>query len=73
MEMYDKLVKKGKRPHVDWYQVLKDIQDPLLDAEFYSMWSKLCFKSKSRAAYNVLKMHYSTTALERVRWLGESL
>lgn len=68
--MRDKLV---KRKHVDWYQILKDVEDPSLDAEFYAMWSRLGFKSKSRAAYNVLKTHYSTTSLNRVRWLGETL
>ena len=68
-----KVEKQVKRPRVNWYEVLKSVEDPRLDAEFYATWSKLGFGSKSRSAYNVLKKHYSTTSLLRVRWCGDQL
>lgn len=80
--MKDKL-KKCKRPNVDWYLILKNLQDPFLDGEFWAYQSshKVISKktgavklgSKNRAAYNVLKRHYSTTAFVNVRWLGHDL
>lgn len=73
MSVSSKSLFKVKRPRVDWYAVLKNLAIPQFDAEFFAMWKRLGFGSKSRAAYYVLKKHYSTTALSNVRWLGSSL
>ena len=63
-----------KRPHVNWFQVLMSSNDEVLIHEYYVMRCKTRFEiSKNRCAYNVLKSHYSTTKLDRVRWLGEAL
>ena len=70
MKMSKKYV---KRPHVDWYQVLLDTGNPEFYCECMAMWKKLGFGSKSRAALAILRKYYSTTVLDRVRWLGESL
>lgn len=68
-----KVQKKVKRPRIDWYQVMRDIGDPRMDADFYLLWKRMHFGSKSRVAYNVLKRYYSTTSLENFRWLGTPL
>lgn len=68
-----KVASKVKRPHIQWYEVYSDIGNPDLTADFYRLLSKHPRMSLNRVAYNVLKKHYSTTALDRVRWLGESL
>lgn len=73
MSVSKKSQKKVKRPNVNWYVELKKLAIPQFEAEFYAMWKRLGFGSKSRAAYYVLKKHYSTTALLNVRWLGSSL
>ena len=64
---------KVKRPHVLWYEVLRNKEDLLLERDFWLLKTKHPKMSNNRIAWNVLKKHYSTTALNRVRYLGESL
>lgn len=65
--------KKVKRPAVNWYEEMKYIGDPRIEAAFYAIWKRLGFGSKNRAAYNALKIYYSTTAMNSFRWLGGHL
>lgn len=73
MSVSKKTSKSVKRPHVQWYEVYSDIGNPELAADFYRLLQKHPRMSLNRVAYNVLKKHYSTTSLDRCRWLGESL
>ena len=68
--MNDKLV-KVKRRRVDWNQLRLDLADPDIDADFYKLLQKHTIRSMNRISYNVLKKHYSTTALLRYRFTGE--
>lgn len=61
---------KVKRKRVDWYQLRLDLADPEIDADFYKFIKAHPRMSWNRACYNVLKKHYSTTALLRYRFTG---
>lgn len=67
--MVDK-VEKVKRPHVNWYQILFDLEDPDIKSRYMLFLCRHKTMSPNRIAYNVLKRYYSTTSLNRVRWLG---
>lgn len=71
--MTDKLVKKVKRPRMDWYRLLMESFDDAAKRDFYILMAKHPKMSFNRLAYNALKRHYSTTTLESCRWLGKSL
>lgn len=73
MSVSKNFVKKVKRPRIQWYEVYSDLGNPELAAEFYRLLARNPKMSLNRIAYNVLKKHYSTTSLDRVRWCGESL
>lgn len=70
-------MKKGKvrvkRPHINWNDVRIELGDFEVDKDFYLLLTKRPRMSKNRIAYNALKKHYSTTALNRFRWLGVPL
>lgn len=68
-----KVVKCVKRPSVNWYEKLCSLEDLELSKEFWLFKSLHKNMSDNRCAYNVLKKHYSTTALNNVRWLGAEL
>ena len=70
--MVDK-VEKVKRPHVNWYSLMKESGDFRFSIKFWSLKAKHPTMSNNRIAYNVLKHYYSTTSLNRVRWLGVNL
>ena len=66
--------KRLKRPRVDWWHVLLSSKDVACIERAYEIYYLHgCQMSKNRCAYAALKSHYSTTKLERVRWLGEAL
>lgn len=65
-KLKDKVIKL-KRKHVEWYQVYLDICSLPMQEHFYRLLQKHPKMSKNRIAYNVLKSHYSTTALEDIR------
>lgn len=64
---------KVKRPSVKWHDLLMDLEDWFIESRFLIFLSKHPGMSKNRCAYNVLKRYYSTTSLNRVRWLGVPL
>lgn len=80
--MKDKLV-KVKRKRVDWVKALKDLHDDEIEGQYlaflceHKRWNNRLnvfrLPSKNRAAYNVLKRHYSTTAMLRYRMTGSFL
>lgn len=70
--MIDK-VEKVKRPHVNWYQILFDLDDPDIKSRFMIFLCDHKTMSRNRIAYNVLKRYYSANSLNRVRWLGVPL
>lgn len=67
--MKDKLI-KVKRKTVDWYSVYCELCDPDIDRDFYLFVQDHPKMSLNRCAYNVLKKHYSTTAMTRFRFTG---
>lgn len=73
LSMAKKNCKKVKRPRVNWYEVLRASFNDEANQTFYLLLARHPQMSFNRLAYNALKVHYSTTKLERVRWLGESL
>lgn len=71
---------KVKRPRVNWYEVLQSIDNISIRDYVYSQYLRLLkgrpFKrrmSQNRCAYLALTMQFSTSTLDRVRWLGERL
>ena len=73
MEKVRNKVRKVKRPICNWYHMLRDLEDSVLNSRFLIFLSDHKGMSYNRIAYNVLKKYYSTTSLNRVRWLGVSL
>lgn len=73
MEKVRNKVYKVKRPSVDWYQVLVDLEDSAINSRFLLYFNRHRHISFNRCAFYVLKSYYSTTSLNRVRWLGVSL
>lgn len=73
MAVYRNSRKKVKRPHVDWHEVLLETGNFEAFGFYYRLLTKHKNISLNRAAYNALKRCYSTTALNRYRWLGDSL
>lgn len=65
--MKDKL-EKCKRPRVHWVQVIKSIGDPYLLQYYFNYLEQHRRMSCNRCAWNVLKLHYSTTALANFRY-----
>ena len=57
------------RRHVDWFQILNEINNPVMMDRFFVLFRKLR-KGKSmserRCAYNVLKDYYSTTTIDEL-------
>lgn len=70
--MVDK-VEKVKRPRVNWFQLMHDCYYPGFSYWYIRLKAKHPKMSDNRIAYNVLKRYYSTTSLDRVRWLGVNL
>ena len=65
--MKDKL-KKCKRPRVDWVKTLKEVGDVKLIYFYYHYLECHSRMSPNRCAFNVLKLHYSTTAIKNYRY-----
>lgn len=68
--MKDKLY-KVKRKHIHWNLVRLELEDLTVDEDFFLLLSKHPTMSKDRVAWNALKKHYSTTALQRYRISGD--
>lgn len=69
----EKIVKRVRRPHVEWRSLMLDLNNPKIEESYWLFKQSHLSMSDNRCAYNVLKTYYSTTSLDRVRWLGESL
>lgn len=71
--MTKKRRKYVKRPRVNWYEKLMATSNVDAKNDFYILMARYPRWSFNRLASCVVRHHYSTTTLERVRWLGESL
>lgn len=66
-------VRRVRRPSCNWFQMMNDQEDARFSVWYWKLKSKHPKMSDNRIAFNVLKRYYSTTSLNRVRWLGVSL
>lgn len=69
----EKNVKRVRRPRVEWRSLMLDLNNPQIEMDYWKFKQAHLKMSDNRCAYNVLKTYYSTTSLDRVRWLGDSL
>ena len=64
--MKDKLVKVIKQ-RIKWNDLIFAFENPYMEARFYEYVTKHKNISRNRAAYNFLKINYSTTMMRRIR------
>lgn len=62
----DKVIKL-KRKHVNWRDVLFDLVDPAIDAEYYTLLQKHPCMSMNRAAYIAIRKHSTTATMIELR------
>lgn len=68
MSVSKKKMIKVRRKHVHWYDVLFEIGDLKMCADFWLFKQSHQKWSNDRIAWNILKRYYSTTTLAQMRY-----
>ena len=70
--MSKKIKLKVRRPTVDWYKVIDDIEDKdikyVCKVRFYMLMATHSNWPRNRLAYQALRHYYSSDRLEYLRW-----
>ena len=59
---------KVRRKHVQWRDLMLDLNNPEMEADYWKFKQDHKKMSANRVAYNILKRYYSTTTIAGMRY-----